>query len=203
MAHQLMLFSEGRHANQSVWLDGVEDKMTTGISGERFFDSSPTLDRVFAFLRIHLASCRLPRTTFVRIWSISVTPSGFPYMKLRLSAPRTGDRGCSLWPTPKASDADMGMTARTSGRPLEKSTHLQAQVYCAEMFPTPITRDSRSFKGAARMLNAQETEPLVVQIGGRLNPEWVEWLMGFPIGYTDIGDESQISRETPKELKTA
>lgn len=23
--------------------------------------------------------------------------------------------------------------------------------------------------------------------GGQLNPDWVEWLMGFPIGWTDIG----------------
>jgi hypothetical protein len=24
------------------------------------------------------------------------------------------------------------------------------------------------------------------QIGGSLNPTWVEWLMGFPIGWTDL-----------------
>ena len=37
-----------------------------------------------------------------------------------------------LWPTPKASDSMMGMTARTGGRPIEKSTHLQTQVYLSE-----------------------------------------------------------------------
>lgn len=44
-----------------------------------------------------------------------------------------------LWPTPKASDAVMGMTARTSGRPIEKSTHLQTQVGLqeAKLWPTP------------------------------------------------------------------
>ena len=26
------------------------------------------------------------------------------------------------------------------------------------------------------------------QDGGRLNPMWVEWLMGFPIGFTDSKD---------------
>lgn len=25
-------------------------------------------------------------------------------------------------------------------------------------------------------------------IGGKLNPTWVEWLMGFPLGWTDLGD---------------
>ena len=24
-------------------------------------------------------------------------------------------------------------------------------------------------------------------IGGSLNPTWVEWLMGFPLGWTDLG----------------
>ena len=27
--------------------------------------------------------------------------------------------------------------------------------------------------------------------GGQMNPEWVEWLMGFPIGWTDL-DHSEI-----------
>ena len=26
--------------------------------------------------------------------------------------------------------------------------------------------------------------------GGRLNPTWVEWLMGFPAGWTDLEDSA-------------
>ena len=55
-----------------------------------------------------------------------------------------------------------------------------------KMWPTPIRRDSRSFKGAARGPNALGTEPLTVQVGGTLNPTWVEWLMGWPLGWTDL-----------------
>jgi hypothetical protein len=25
-------------------------------------------------------------------------------------------------------------------------------------------------------------------VGGQLNPQWVEWLMGFPLGWTDLED---------------
>jgi hypothetical protein len=64
-----------------------------------------------------------------------------------------------LWSTPKAGDAVMGMTARTSGRPIEKSTHLQTQVYLAEQ-----------------------------RTGGQLNPAWVEVLMGYPAGWTNLED---------------
>ena len=29
-------------------------------------------------------------------------------------------------------------------------------------------------------------EGLSKQMGGQLNPDWVEWLMGWPIGWTDL-----------------
>jgi len=31
-------------------------------------------------------------------------------------------------------------------------------------------------------------EPYQKQTTGMLNPVWVEWLMGFPPGWTDCGD---------------
>jgi hypothetical protein len=37
------------------------------------------------------------------------------------------------------------------------------------------------------------------QAGGSLNPTWVEWLMGFPIGFTDLGPlETQSFRKLRK-----
>jgi len=52
---------------------------------------------------------------------------------------RDSIRSGKLWPTPKAGAC--GMTARTSGRPIEKSTHLTTQVFLAEqqakLWPTP------------------------------------------------------------------
>jgi DNA (cytosine-5)-methyltransferase 1 len=66
-----------------------------------------------------------------------------------------------LWPTPKSSDAVMGMTANCSDRPPEKSTHLQAQVAIAEGWKPG---------------------------DGKMNPQWVEWLMGYPPGWTDLKD---------------
>ena len=36
-------------------------------------------------------------------------------------------------------------------------------------------------------------------IGQKVNPEWVEWLMGFPLGWTDLEDsETQSSPKSPK-----
>ena len=38
-------------------------------------------------------------------------------------------------------------------------------------------------------------------IGGKLNPDWVEWLMGFPIGWTDCGaSETQSCHSTSTQF---
>lgn len=36
-------------------------------------------------------------------------------------------------------------------------------------------------------------DDLATQIGGPLNPPWVEWLMGFPLGWTDCGPSATRS----------
>ena len=52
-----------------------------------------------------------------------------------------------------------------------------------QLFPSP---DANCWKGGAE--NQRKS-----QINGQLNPEWVEWLMGFPAGWTDLGDSATRS----------
>ena len=57
--------------------------------------------------------------------------------------------------------------------------------------PTPQAQDwrSRSVEGAKRAIEKHAThlnEAIESQGGGQLNPPWVEWLMGLPIGWTDL-----------------
>jgi hypothetical protein len=64
------------------------------------------------------------------------------------------------------------------------------------LFPTPQARDYRSGDDPAGTVNgkmqfmlthaAKLSDPEATSTGGQLNPEWVEWLMGFPIGWTDL-----------------
>jgi hypothetical protein len=49
---------------------------------------------------------------------------------------------------------------------------------------TPTARDWRSGKASAAT-HARNSRPLSEQVGGLLNPMWVEWLMGWPAGWTD------------------
>jgi hypothetical protein len=64
------------------------------------------------------------------------------------------------------------------------------------MWPTPTTRDYKggrkpetlaaSGRGETNSLNDAVT---VRDQHGALSPEWVEWLMGFPVGWTSLENE--------------
>lgn len=50
-------------------------------------------------------------------------------------------------------------------------------------WPTPLASETGYRKGAY----TQGGKALSTILGGTPNPEWLEWLMGFPMGYTDVG----------------
>jgi hypothetical protein len=84
-----------------------------------------------------------------------------------------------LWPTPTASLASKGgrITPR-KGR--EGGTLIEA--VSSRMFPTPVADNT----GHRKSKYAQGGTALSTSVGGQLNPEWVEWLMGWPIGHTAL-----------------
>jgi hypothetical protein len=54
-------------------------------------------------------------------------------------------------------------------------------------FPTPTARDWKSGKGKTQSERGRTAGPSLAEVsGGQLNPMWVEWLMGFPLGWTDL-----------------
>lgn len=50
------------------------------------------------------------------------------------------------------------------------------------LLPTPVADDT----GHRKNRYAQGGRPLSYVIGGKLNPEFVEWMMGWPIGWTEL-----------------
>ena len=98
-----------------------------------------------------------------------------------------------MWPTPRACSA---MSAENiQNRVNDKFPNLESEV-ARSMWPTPTARD---YKDSGENMNLYRSERQNTQLGvvakrsepeniGSLNPAWVEWLMGYEIGYTDLKD---------------
>lgn len=142
-------------------------------------------------------SMTLPR------WGIA---SGGEFGELVTSVLHIKENGCSLsqtetFPTPLSSDAirmryseeslrKVGMR-RTHGEYKKAGCNLSEYV---AVFPTPQAT-SWGCSGARAKLKDLETHGVITETerkgmqagnGGKLNPTWVEWLMGFPLGWTDL-----------------
>ncbi len=110
------------------------------------------------------------------------------------SAPITGATGSSSWPTPQARDGSGPQGQAYKGT----SFDLPAAV---RMWPTPTANDSKPAGGAelaeygtpgarttVNRLRVAAAHGLPPSEHGALSPRWVEWLMGFPPGWTDCED---------------
>jgi hypothetical protein len=91
-----------------------------------------------------------------------------------------------MWPTPLANSANgVGHQGRNGGVNLQTAVAVMT-------YPTPgANEDSYRLNGNSQQSNslgaiarreALEESPAS---GGQLNPTWVEWLMGWPLGWTD------------------
>jgi hypothetical protein len=90
-----------------------------------------------------------------------------------------------LWPTPRADDGrgagGLSHARREAGR---KPDTLSEVIRAEKLWPTPLAQDA---KNNGNQSGRHSTE-LNAAVGGSLNPAWVEWLMGYEIGYTDLED---------------
>lgn len=81
-----------------------------------------------------------------------------------------------LWPTPTVcGNYNRKGASATSGDGLATAV---------KMWPTPTAHNAKETNAPSE---AQRNTPtLTAQAGGHLNPSWVEQLMGWPIGHTDL-----------------
>lgn len=108
----------------------------------------------------------------------------------------------SLLPTPTASSYG-SCRGGGSGRVGKWRASLSAMAK-HNTWPTPTARD---WKSGASNLHDKNCRPLNEVVyksegGGPLNPTWVEWLMGFPLGWTELSpSETPSSRSSRKSLR--
>ena len=144
------------------------------------------------------------------IWPRSGMTAGGRCWELPMLGRRTSATGSGLWPgTPTATMSVRSERFRRGAAPTPAEFIKWPTPRCQMTRPVKIRLDvEKGHKGnleevvALRMwptptaYNAKETNALseaerntptlTAQIGGSLNPNWVEWLMGWPIGHTDL-----------------
>ena len=93
----------------------------------------------------------------------------------------------NMWPTPGAQDAKWRDTPNNIRERVEKGYQISLHGAVLLRVPTPNANDWKGSSKAGQR-RGQLTDPAMGVIpqggGGALNPTWVEWLMGFPLGWT-------------------
>ena len=189
---QLTLFPADSPASPSPWLESKRAKRTIVTSGRRCSELSPSCARAALSVRTFLESSRLPPGRWSRIWSVQAITSSCLILRLRLSELGTDDQGYSspasqMWPTPTARDCKGANSLKHLTQPKTPGNnhHVRQLANAVKLFATPCARDYRTGQ-RKRYENPARANNINDQAGGQLNPTWVEWLMGFPLGWTDL-----------------
>ncbi len=107
---------------------------------------------------------------------------------------RTEGRESGYWPTPRSrdwKDGDSVPPSRVNNPGL--ATLGQQIAMDKQSYPTPGTTGMSNGSGNCEKANKlhetgqiseEERKSMRAENGGQLNPDWVEWLMGWPIGWT-------------------
>jgi len=100
-----------------------------------------------------------------------MTRSGVLFLQVDW-VPLIDANGLSLWPTPTTQEVEHpNLTLTATGRRQSLNGKTSWSLGLADAVQV---RPSQNINN--------------IPIGGKLNPTWTEWLMGFPLGWTDLED---------------
>ena len=191
------------HANHFHKPGSEEAVKMTDISGRTYFPLFKESDPLGAFSRMFMGTSQWVSTKCYLTWKGKATPQGRSLFQLvpltHLTEETDSGSSVEMWATPRTSDVTSGRTLNEKGQRISKSSDLVFGANLADqvkMWPTPTARD---YKDSGENMNLYRSERQNTQLGvvakrsepeniGSLNPAWVEWLMGYEIGYTDLKD---------------
>jgi hypothetical protein len=118
-------------------------------------------------------------------------------------AHRTGGKESGLWLTPNCMDALPARSENALRSQYEKNrkgrtehSTLREQIAFPkpkQMWPTPQQRDYKGKSQRGADPENRDCLPNAIHGTGQLNPQFVEWMMGYPLNYTDTRDGLRLS----------
>lgn len=203
-----MLFQEDSHANLSPQQAEEKEKLMTVISGLKCLELSERLNRPLLLAKTLLACSQWKMakhlTRYALTWKMKATKSNYLLFRLAVLELGTDEIGCGLLLTPAT--VQIAETPEHYRSRMDKAGYkngnswnsLLSQIKFGQdkFFPTPQASDNRDRGNISnpsiqkRMLKGKQImlSQSVNENSGQLNPNWVEWLMGYPIGWTDLKD---------------
>ena len=158
-----MLFQEDFPANHSRLPGSEWAQQMTVTSGLSITGLSKNLGHLGLLEKMLLASSIWESTKCYLIWKAKGTKQGRLLYRLSPSMLPIEGIESGLLPTPTCNMVSGG------------ANHNSPSVLAG--------KHGLNLSGA---LMKRNTKPLNAEVGGRLNPKWVEWLMGYPEGWTDL-----------------
>jgi hypothetical protein len=227
-----MLSAADSHARTFPLPERAEDsKGSDPLFGGKCFDSFAKLSPDGSWLKMYQGSSQAIMggswEEFLETWPANFLMRGRECYQRPEWEPRTLDDEYSFWRTPSASEADHG---GPNARDSKGGLHLSAQVAmfptpraqsargsgpsrtghrtdlqtAARAWSPPCARDGQE-RGPCdpeKRIEQGHSVSLHDQIGGQLNPTWVEWLMGFPLGWTAL-DASEMPSSPRSHKRSA
>jgi len=194
---QLTLFVEATRANPSVKPGSAKAQRMTATSGRRCLELLNNADPLGSLLKTLLVTSEWGSTKCSLIWKAKATPQGRLLFQLVPSMHTINEIESGLLPTPTATSygSNQGGAAGRKG----KVRYSLQSMAIHNMWPTPSVANANqgtsvpdgkrgmSLISAVKAPHLWQT-PNKAEDGksGQLNPEWVEWLMGYPEGWTEL-----------------
>ena len=194
-AELLMWFLAGFRARTSAPPERAQESTENAPAcGDRWRELSVRYDRDSSSWRTHrslwdedLSACSLTLPK----WGLML--DGVLSELLTLERP-TAANDAGLWPTPTVPNGGRscahvtdwrGRTAYHNGKKVQVGLE-----HAARYWPTPTVNDSKNCTLPPSQVKHDNIPGALLRdgekAGGQLNPTWVEWLMGWPLGWTDL-----------------
>ena len=168
---------EDTHVNPSLSLANKKALKIRDTSGQSILDLSKNVGQLGLLERMLVDTLNSVSTKLSRTWKVKVTPRGHLVFQLLASVRTTKEKESGSLPTPTATD-------------FSKTT--------ATYDPKAPSLSGRTLGVFAKTYPENNTWPTPMAVykstgSGTLNPTWVEWLMGYPLGWTDLNHLETVS----------
>ena len=161
---QLTLFPEDSRANRTVLSEKGLLKMTRDTYGQSFLELSEKLSRSMLLEKMLMGYYQQYMSPYAPTWKKKTTKYGRTVYRLAVSERTMKDTGFVFLASPRASQ---------DFKPIRKQT--------------PKEHNGKYGQALCSSIGIICPE----RIGQYINPQFAEWMMGFPIGWGDIRNTSK------------